>query len=262
MPIRLSAREARALGSATPRGLTLTPRAPTTPMTPRRTSQDAPAAVSPEDPAMIQKRATRRAAEQARRRRIRQVGRARSAAHRRAPDWDASQSPPIWRVAIAVPFSYALSKNAIYGVTRFGGTYLKPDARACRDEIVDALTLALATARVRVGRNVLSFSLHVEKPNQRGDAINVIDLVADAIKRAVPLDDRWYALGRVTWAVAPAHPSLYLAIEQADATDSQVCDACGLILPDEDFPLAGGRRAAIGRGDICLACLAAARAAG
>lgn len=214
---------------------------------------------APEDPAMIQKRAKRRTAEQARRRRIQQAGRARAATQRRAPDWDTPPTPPVWRVEIAVPFTYALSKNAIYGVTRFGGKYLKPEARACRDEIVDSVMLAIAAARVHVGRNVLCFSLHVEKPNQSGDAINVIDLVADAIKRAIPLDDRWYAIGRVTWAVTPDHPSLYIAIEQADATDSQVCDACGLILPDEDFPPAAGRRSAIGRGDICAGCLSASR---
>ncbi|HIK93837.1 MAG TPA: hypothetical protein EYG03_17960 [Planctomycetes bacterium] len=160
--------------------------------------------------------------------------------------WDGVATPDlVWQVGIAVPFSYAASKNHIYAMRRQGHVALRRESRAIRDSITFRLQEALED--VCVAHNKLWLDILVQKPNHRGDAVNVVDLVCDAVKDAVTVDDRWFCIRRLDWEIVRENPQLYLKVGQETNCDAQVCSYCGRIKELKHFnkckasPLGVGR---------------------
>ncbi|MFQ5732750.1 MAG: hypothetical protein ACE5KM_12455 [Planctomycetaceae bacterium] len=155
--------------------------------------------------------------------------------------------PPdlLWIVRIAVPFSYATSKNHLYTTRRTGHVALRREARAKRTEITVALRQALA--RRRVAHNKLWIDLLVQKPSHKGDAINVVDLVCDAVKDAVPVDDNWFSIRRLDWEIVKEQPRLYIGVGQDADWDGQVCSYCGQIRELACFNKHKGNHLGVGR---------------
>lgn len=148
--------------------------------------------------------------------------------------WMASDGPDLaWMVRVTVPFTYRMSKNAIWATSLRGHVFLRKEARAARDQ----LTLALKSAMrgKPVVSNKLWIDIHVAKTNHRGDAVNVVDSVCDAIKAAIPLDDRWYCIRRLDWSISKSMPQLIVGIGQEDVVDSQACAVCGQVKAFPDF---------------------------
>ena len=188
--------------------------------------------------------------------RVVEVCNRRSEANRGSISWMASPGPDLeWCVRIAVPFSYSLSKNHIFTRTRFGHTALRREARASREEITALMRQAVR--EVEIKNNKLWIDLFVEKPNHRGDAVNVLDLVCDAIKDATGVDDRWYSLRRVDWSIVKTQPTMYIGIGQEECVDSIACSSCGSILPLDAFNK--NKSASIGVTRRCRACMKASR---
>jgi len=149
-------------------------------------------------------------------------------------DWLDSESPDlIWLVRISVPFSYATSKNHIYTLRRNGHIALRKESKNAKMGITHAIRTAVRN--IRVANNKLWIDILVQKPNHKGDAINVIDLVCDAIKEAIPLDDRWYSIRRLDWEVVKSNPKLFIGIGQSSSIDCQVCSYCGQIKSLDSF---------------------------
>lgn len=170
--------------------------------------------------------------------------------------WDGSAGPDLlWQVSIVVPFSYAASKNHLFALRRQGHVALRRESRAIRDEIT--LRLRQALANHRVAHNKLWIDILVQKPDHRGDAVNVVDLVCDAIKAAVPVDDRWFCIRRLDWEIAKENPRLCLKVGQDTDVDCQVCSYCGQI----QALIAFTRRkdAPLGIDRVCRACRKAGR---
>ncbi len=165
--------------------------------------------------------------------------------------WNAKSPDLLWLVRIAVPFQYAASKNAIYTTRRNGHVALRRESRAIRDEI----TLRIKNALIDqpVAHNRLWLDIYVQKPNHRGDAINVLDLVCDAVKDAVPVDDRWFAIRQLNWEVAKNDPMIFVGIGQDTTEDAQVCSYCGMILPFSSFRKSSHSKIGVGR--ECKDCL-------
>jgi hypothetical protein len=138
-----------------------------------------------------------------------------------------------WLVRVSVPFSYAGSKNHIYNLWGGGHVALRRESKGFRAQISAAIGNAIA-GRALV-QNKLWVDIHVQKPNHKGDAINFVDLVCDAIKDASGLDDRWYSIRRVDWEVVKTEPMLYVGIGQEFVEDAQVCSSCGRVLPLQMF---------------------------
>jgi Holliday junction resolvase RusA-like endonuclease len=155
-----------------------------------------------------------------------------------------------WLIRYSVPFTYAASKNAIWAMRAGGHVYMRQQARSFRNELIAATNRALEGRRVF--NNKVWIRLHCEKPNHRGDAINVIDAVADALKEAAGVDDRWFCIDRVDWSIVKSDPRLYVSIAQAEAWDATVCSHCGRILPTETFPPKKGTKT--GRDRVCTDC--------
>ncbi|NUQ51349.1 MAG: hypothetical protein HUU19_01475 [Phycisphaerales bacterium] len=166
-----------------------------------------------------------------------------------------SGSPLLWMVRFGVPFSYAASKNRMYVKRRRGHVALRREVVALREQIVLAALGALNGRRI--AHNKVWLEIVVQKPDNRGDAVNVVDLVCDAVKRAIQIDDRWFCIRRLDWEIVKADPLLKIGIGQDSDEDCLVCSQCGQIRPLGEFKRRRTGRLAYGR--ICAACRHAGR---
>jgi hypothetical protein len=151
----------------------------------------------------------------------------------------------LWSTRIAIPFSYAASKNHIYTSRGHGHVALRREARAIRDDITLRIRIALKDRKV--AHNKLWIDILVQKPNHRGDAVNVIDLVCDAIKDAVGIDDRWFSIRCLDWEIVKEGGRLIVGIGQETDINCRVCSYCGQIKPFSDFNKHAGNPLGIGR---------------
>ena len=151
----------------------------------------------------------------------------------------------LWIMRVAVPFTYAASKNHIYARRRSGHVFLRRESKAKRAEITAAIRAGLVDRRV--AHNKVWLDVLVQKPDHYGDAINVIDLVCDAVKDAVPVDDRWFCIRRLDWEIVKEDPQLIIGIGQDSLEDAQVCSYCGQIKPLTAFNKAKNRPLGVGR---------------
>lgn len=58
-------------------------------------------------------------------------------------------------------------------------------------------------------------SLHVQKPNNRGDAINYLDAIADVVKHAIGIDDNYMEVEKITYEVVRNKEDLKIYISVA-----------------------------------------------
>lgn len=117
------------------------------------------------------------------------------------------------RVTLSIPLTGAWSKNAQHGMGS-GRLYLRDAARAHRETVGWELKAALK-GRVFRPRRKVWLDLFVQRANLKSDPINVLDGVADAVKDMVGLDDRWFAVWRLDWAlVRKEDPWLQLQLWQ------------------------------------------------
>jgi hypothetical protein len=87
----------------------------------------------------------------------------------------------------------------------------------------------------------------VQKPDARGDALNVIDAVSDAIKGVLGVDDRWYSVKRLDWQIVKDDPQIYIGISQKSDGDKRICSYCGRILTLDMFWKDKSNRMGVGR---------------
>jgi len=79
-----------------------------------------------------------------------------------------------------------------------------------------------------------------------------VDLVCDAIKAAVDIDDRWFCIRRLDWEIVKINPQLFLKIGQEDNRDAQICSHCGQIKELSEFNRQKHGRLGVTR--ICRQC--------
>lgn len=170
--------------------------------------------------------------------------------------WDATTPPDlVWEMRIAVPFRYEMSKNRMLGWAKKQKPHLTKEFKTIRDQIRDTFALKMrAPGAPRVAQAKLWVDILVQKPDNRGDAVNVIDLVCDALKVGIGLDDRWFAIRRLDWQIVKSDPRIYIGIGQETEIDHQACSSCGRVLPLDAFPK-GSSTAHMARGRNCRECL-------
>jgi hypothetical protein len=116
-------------------------------------------------------------------------------------------------LTVAVPFSYGYSKNRIYRYSR-RGIYKNEVGTALRDGLAWQIRVELSQHKNIVFRpHKVYLDILVQKPDMRDDAINVLDLFADAIKDAIGVDDRWFSIRRLDWEIKRGG-NIYLTISQ------------------------------------------------
>lgn len=162
-----------------------------------------------------------------------------------------------WLIRISIPFTYAASKNHIYTLSRRGHVHLRRESADLKALIAAELQSSLVGRKV--AHNKVWLDILVQKSNHKGDAINVVDLVCDGVKRALPVDDRWFCIRSLDWEIVREGGQIFIGIGQEDVEDAQVCSYCGQIKPLDAF--ARKANGHLGRGRECKPCVSAARAA-
>lgn len=159
-----------------------------------------------------------------------------------------------WGVTATVPgFAWqAWSKNRMWVTHRGGGKHLAPEAKQARGWLHTALTREIHAQGIRPAHNRYWVGITVYPPDLRGDPTNVVDLVVDAVKTAVGVDDHWAALHGLDWDIDKQRPRIVVSISQTDCWHASVCSACGMVLPLDRF----GRRASakLGVASRCKDC--------
>lgn len=144
------------------------------------------------------------------------------------------RSPDLaWIVRFSVPFTYAASKNHIYAMRSRGHVAMRRESRDLLDAIAGKAKEAIQGVHLRM--NKVWVDLYVQKPNHKGDAINVVDLVCDGLKVGLGIDDRWFAIRSIDWQIVKSDPRLFIGIGQEECEDAQACSSCGRILPLHAF---------------------------
>lgn len=146
-------------------------------------------------------------------------------------DWIVDNDPALHSVfRFKFPFAYCMSKNGIWS-NAAGGThvFMRKEARTARSRLTAIVANAVAGSRIFQGK--VWIDLFVQKPDHRGDAVNVVDLVCDALKDGIGVDDRWFSIRRVDWEIVKADPHVFVGFGQEITEDHRICSCCGRALP-------------------------------
>lgn len=134
-----------------------------------------------------------------------------------------------WMVMVRMPFMQAASKNHIHAITNRGHLVLRQESKDYRDALI--LNLKSALGGRRLVNNKVWLDIFVQKPHHKGDAVNMVDLICDAVKVAVGVDDRWFSLRRVDWEIVKENPEVFIGVGQEKVEHAIACSSCGRILP-------------------------------
>lgn len=156
----------------------------------------------------------------------------------------------VWHARVGVPFEYGFSKNAIFRNIPTGHVHLRQESNALRANLVARLSNALRVMKPVERRTWID--ILVQKPNHRGDAVNVVDTVCDAVKVATGVDDRWFSIRRLDWEVVKKNPMLYVGVGQDDQVQQRVCSYCGQVLDMDQFGPHKQNRC--GKSRVCRSC--------
>jgi len=154
-----------------------------------------------------------------------------------------------WLSVIAFPFTYDLSKNGLLSRAKsHGHVYMRQKIKNLRAQ----MTALIRSTTLSQGRQIFEgkvwIYIYVQKPDARGDAVNVVDFVCDAVKDAIDIDDRWFCIRRLDWEIVKQDPQIYIGVGQEKLTEHQrVCSYCGQILPANQFVKKKADRLGIGR---------------
>lgn len=155
-----------------------------------------------------------------------------------------------WSVFFSIPYSLNASKNRRWSNSGHGVVYLSKEVRSFEASLIIMARQALRETKVHQAK--LWVGIFVQKPNNKSDAINVVDTICDALKKAVGLDDRWFCLSRVDWEIQKHDPQIYIRVSQEVERDMIACSHCGIILPAETF--SKKKSGHLGHGRVCRSC--------
>ena len=147
--------------------------------------------------------------------------------------WDTQPVRLNWLARIAVPFSYAASKNHLYASRCVGHISLREETNAVEDAIAERVRNI--TQDQRIAHNKVWVDLLIQKNNHKGDAINFLEVICDGIKRGLGIDDRWFCIRKLDWEIVKIEPMMFIGFGQASDVDCQVCCYCGQIKPFHCF---------------------------
>lgn len=158
-----------------------------------------------------------------------------------------------WLHRISLPFSYALSKNAVWSMAAGGGhVFMRKRASRAREAVRLALAEALREQGTKPVEAKVYIDLFVQKPNHKGDAINVIDSVCDGVKEAIGVDDRWFSIRGLDWEIVKDDPRIFVGVGQVATEHHRACSTCGRVLPMTGFGVRKHDR--MGRAKECFGC--------
>jgi hypothetical protein len=160
--------------------------------------------------------------------RRKELGAAASLKDRVSITWPVGSDPKINRSArFVVPWDRRFSKNVLWSSNSRGHVYMREEIKMVRDSLVNEIQ----KCPLEWYEGKVWLDIFVEKPDARSDAVNVIDAICDAVKRAIAVDDRWFCIKRLDWSVVKTDPKIILGISQEVTEHHRVCSYCGAIKP-------------------------------
>lgn len=113
-----------------------------------------------------------------------------------------------------VSLNRALSKNRAKTIHRRGKRKfigLADSYRFAKHEVT--LACRKAASGMRFKKSKIWLTIRVFKPNHRLDAVNFLDGIADGVKDAIGVDDRYYS-ATIDWAIDKENPRIEIFIRQ------------------------------------------------
>ena len=113
-----------------------------------------------------------------------------------------------------LPFMPGLSKNTAKTIRRRGNQKeIGNSTRYTKAKLAVYWTCVQATKGMQFQNSKLWLTIRVFKPGQRVDAINFLDGIADGVKDAINVDDKWYS-AIVDWGIDKKNPRIEVFIRQ------------------------------------------------
>ena len=152
-------------------------------------------------------------------------------------------------IVVQIPFDYGLSKNAAWTMARGSNyVYMKDRHRSIRQKIA----ASISEAKPVLFSGKVWLDILIQKTSHQGDAINMLDGIADAVKSSIGIDDNWFCIRQLDWQIVKDNPMIVIGISQDVREHHQVCSYCGMILPLEHF---GKRKhGPMGHARVCKSC--------
>lgn len=140
-------------------------------------------------------------------------------------------------IEIDIEWTGKLSKNVILGRGNFGKRfYMKQEARNLKEEIGWLVRQQTNKKNINFVNGKVWLDIFVQKPTAgSGDAINTLDLIADAISEAIGIDDKWFCVKAIDWEIKKQNPRIFIQIGQGDHEPQHICSFCGIIQGISNF---------------------------
>lgn len=152
--------------------------------------------------------------------------------------WSASESPDLASlVRVAFPFSYGLSKNRLWSMASGGShVFMRQEIRNTKQALALIVQSAVKAGQIQFMPGKVWLDILIQKPNHKGDAVNLVDFICDAVKVGIGVDDRWFSIRRLDWEIVKTDPKIFIGIGQEEMTEQRVCSRCGQSRPLAHFP--------------------------
>ena len=122
------------------------------------------------------------------------------------------------RLLLEFPYDVVCSKNKGFLVVR--GRIISSGVKRQSLKTIEILTAAAMKKQGTIfEKRKMWLSIHVEKPHHRGDAINVLDILADGIKKGIGIDDKWFAISKLDYSFNKMNPRIVVDICQYPEKD-------------------------------------------
>jgi hypothetical protein len=139
-----------------------------------------------------------------------------------------------WSEKIVIPWSKHLSKNSIWTHgSRNGHVFIRSEVRAVRNKI--STLVKMSCAKHDIKKSKIWIGIFAQKPTAQGDAVNYLDLIADAIKDVMPVDDNFYSVDFIDWEIKKINPEVAIYIGQRAEHNHVICSYCGQLTIEENL---------------------------
>jgi len=103
-------------------------------------------------------------------------------------------------ITCEIPFNKFLLKNNTKKIGKYGNFYISPEAKSAQYALIIDLKMACKGHTLRDKEKVW-INIFVEKPKNNIDCINLLDSIADCIKQAIGIDDKYFCISQIDYEI-------------------------------------------------------------
>jgi len=116
------------------------------------------------------------------------------------------------KICIELPYDTGISKNRAFIVAR-NRIITSPQMRRIKEVYGAICNHAFKDSNYEPKKKVY-LAIYVFKKDHRSDAINVLDVLCDVIKKAINVDDRYFSIVLLDWGIDPISPRIHVGVFQ------------------------------------------------